>query len=268
MKLEIGCDLTVEAPLPCPCVGMLRPRSGDAQWLASESYLFEPPLTPTEFVDVHGNLCQRFVAPAGRLRIRVASQVHTEAEIAVDPTASLMPIETLPDAVLGFLLPSRYCPADRLQAKAAEIVGNATPGYAQVEAIRRWIHSTLEYRYGVSDASTDALGTLADGAGVCRDFSHVGIALARALRIPARMVVGYLYQLDPMDLHAWFEAWVGGRWYTFDATQAEPRGGRVVLAYGRDAADVAFLSNYGDLQTVEMQVRVGLLDGGAAGTGG
>ena len=102
----------------------------------------------------------------------------------------------------------------------------------QVEAIRAWIQSNLAYRYGSSDASTDAVATLERGAGVCRDFAHVGMALTRALRIPARMVVGYLLGLEPMDLHAWFEAYVGGRWYTFDATQVAARGGRVVLAYG------------------------------------
>ncbi|RYF29408.1 MAG: transglutaminase family protein, partial [Comamonadaceae bacterium] len=114
----------------------------------------------------------------------------------------------------------------------------------------------VEYKYGVSDGSTDALDTLDTGSGVCRDFAHIGASLCRALRIPARMVVGYLYELDPMDMHAWFEAYVGGRWYTFDATQSEPRGGRLVVAYGRDAADVAFLSNYGPLEIGDMKVTV------------
>jgi transglutaminase-like putative cysteine protease len=115
----------------------------------------------------------------------------------------------------------------------------------------------LSCRYGVSDASTDALETMDAGAGVCRDYAHVGITLCRSLRIPARMVVGYLYGLEPMDLHAWFEAYLDGRWYTFDPTQSAPRGGRIVVAYGRDAADVAFLTNYGWLTTLEMQVWVG-----------
>ena len=170
-------------------------------------------------------------------------------------------VEALGQAALGwllgalvFLLPSRYCPSDKLESRAREIVGTASPGYGQVEAIRAWIQAHLEYRYGSSNVSTDAADTLAAGAGVCRDFAHVGIALTRALRIPARMVVGYLHQLEPMDLHAWFEAFVGGRWYTFDATQQQPRGGRVVLAYGRDAADVAFISNYGPLVSTKMTV--------------
>ncbi len=256
MRLKAICDITVEAPHPCPVIAMLRPASGLAQWLASERYAFSASIRPTEFVDGYGNLCQRFTVPSGRLRIRVESVVETDDSIAVAPEAPLTLIHDLPDAVTQYLLQSRYCPSDKMSDRAWEIVGNAQQGYAQVEAIRGWIHRNIRYEYGVSDPSTDALGTLADGAGVCRDFSHSGIALCRSLRIPARMVVGYLYQLDPMDLHAWFEAYVGGRWYTFDATQQQPRGGRIVVAYGRDAADVAFLSNYGALETVEMQVSV------------
>lgn len=256
MRLKASCDLTLEAEAPCPVIGMLRPRSGAAQWLASESYLFEPVLRTTEFVDAYGNLCQRFVVPAGQVRIRVDSVVDTEDHIAVDASAPATPVEALPDDVLQFLLQSRYCPSDKLSGRAERIVGDAAPGYAQVEAIRAWIHQNIEYQYGTSDATTDALDTLTAGAGVCRDFAHVGMTLCRCLHIPARMVVGYLHQLDPMDLHAWFEAFVGGRWYTFDATQDQPRGGRIVVAYGRDAADVAFLSNYGGLKTTAMDVSV------------
>lgn len=260
MRLRASCDLTIESAEPCPVVGMLRPSSGLAQWLARESYYLEPHVRVTEYVDGFGNLCQRFVAPKGRMRIRVDAEVEAEDSIAVEPNAPPTPVDQLPDAALQFLLQSRYCPSDKIQDQAREIVGDAAPGYAQVEAIRAWIHRNIEYRYGVSNATTDALDTLAEGAGVCRDYSHVGIALCRSLRIPARMVVGYLYRLDPMDLHAWFEAFLDGRWYTFDATQDQPRGGRIVIAYGRDAADVAFLSNYGELETVAMDVSVELCD--------
>ncbi len=256
MRLHASCDITLDAAQDCPVVAMLRPISGKAQWLTGESYAFEPHVRPTEYVDSFGNMCQRFVVPAGRMRIRVEAVVETEAEIAVEPNAGPSAIEDMPDGVLRFLLQSRYCPSDKMGDRAAAIVDGIAPGYAQVEAIRAWIQQNIEYRYGVSSESTDALDTLQAGAGVCRDFSHIGIALCRSLRIPARMVVGYLYQLDPMDLHAWFEAHVGGRWFTFDATQEQPRGGRIVVAYGRDAADVAFLSNYAALETVGMQVTV------------
>lgn len=256
MRLQAHAHITVECPHPCPVVAMLRPRSGAAQWVVSERYCIDPWVRPREYVDAFGNLCQRFIAPAGRTALQVQSELIVDTELAVNPDAGHTPIDELPDEVLVYLLQSRYCPSDKLEPKAREIVQGLAPGYAQVERIRQWIHDNHEYRYGVSQESTDALDTMQARAGVCRDFAHIGAALCRALRIPARLVVGYLYRLDPMDLHAWFEAFVGGRWYSFDATQTQPRGGRVVLAYGRDAADVAFLSNYADMQVVDMQVGV------------
>ena len=256
MRLKAVCEMTLSATDNCPTVAMLRPASGQAQWLASESYRFDPAVRCTEYTDSYGNLCQRFVVPQGSMRISVEVVVDVEEQIAVDPDAALTPLAEAPDSVLQFLLASRYCPSDKLGDKAAEVAGEALPGYAQAEAIRAWIHKHIEYRYGVSEATTDALDTLEHGAGVCRDFAHIGISLCRALQIPARMVVGYLHRLDPMDLHAWFEAFVGGRWYTFDATQDAPRGGRIVVAYGRDAADVAFITNYGEMKTDELKVSV------------
>lgn len=258
MRLQAGCELLVEAESDCAVVAMLRPRSGDAQWLASGSYRFDPHVMPTEYVDAFGNLCQRFVVPRGQMTIRVELEVETEAVLAVATDAPPTPPAALPDDVLQYLLPSRYCPSDRAVAQAQDIVARAAPGYAQVEAIRSWIHRNIAYRYGESTASTDAMETLQQRAGVCRDYTHVGLMFCRSLQIPARMVVGYLHGLAPMDLHAWFEAYLDGRWYAFDATQDAPRGGRIVVAYGRDAADVAFLTNYGPLQTRDMQVWVGL----------
>lgn len=265
MRLKAGCDMTLETPADaCPVVAMLRPRSGLAQWLASERYVFDPHVRATEYVDAYGNLSQRFIVPKGGMRIQFEVVVETADTIAVTPDAPATLVDKLPDDALQFLLQSRYCPSDKMEGRVSEIVAGLAPGYAQVEAIRAWIHQNIVYRYGVSQATTDAIDTLGDGAGVCRDFAHVGIAFCRSLRIPARMVVGYLYQLDPMDLHAWFEAFIGDRWYTFDATQAEPRGGRIVVAYGRDAADVAFISNYGPLQTKAMKVWVEQDGGGSA----
>jgi transglutaminase-like putative cysteine protease len=265
MRLRATCSMTVEAPADSPVIAVLRPRSGHAQWMVSERYELAPWVPTTEYVDAYGNLCQRFTIPQGRMRIEVEMVLQADEQIAVAPDAPHTPVAALPDDVLHYLLPSRYCPSDRMGGKALEIAQGSTPGYGQVEAIRAWIHGNLEYRYGVSEATTDAIDTLGHGAGVCRDFSHVGISLCRALKIPARMVVGYLHRLDPMDMHAWFEAFVGGRWYTFDATQAEPRGGRIVVAYGRDAADVAFMSDYGpqSVKVEEMKVAVERLDDAA-----
>lgn len=256
MRLDASCEMSLNVDAPTPLVAMLRPRSGEGQWVVSEAYEVEPFVPIVEYVDAYGNLCQRLTAPQGSFRIRVQATVETPDFIAVERGAPYTPIDELPDSVLQFLLASRYCPSDKTEEIARDITAGAKPGYDQVEAIRKHVHEKFEYKYGVSNASTDALETLNVKKGVCRDFAHVGISLCRSLRIPARMVVGYLYKLDPMDLHAWFEAFVGGRWYTFDATQPEPRGGRVTVAYGRDAADVAIFTEYGPIKMKKMNVAV------------
>lgn len=258
MKLQASCSLTATAYSDCPVIAMLRPRSGAAQTVQHDHYALQPAIPMTEYIDNFGNLCQRFVVPQGELWLQVAVVMTVERHIDIAPQAPRTPVDQLPHPVLAYLLQSRYCPSDKMDEQARRIAGDALPGYDQAEQIRAWIHAMLIYQYGVSTTATDALDTLNQGAGVCRDFAHVGIALCRSLQIPARFVVGYLHGLQPMDLHAWFEAFVGGRWYTFDATQDAPRGGRIVLAYGRDAADVAFLSDYGTqpLQINQMQVDV------------
>jgi transglutaminase-like putative cysteine protease len=263
MRLEAGCQIGFEAAAPTPVVLMLRPRSGSGQWVIKEEYRLTPSIPVVEYTDSYGNLCQRLVVPEGAFQVKTTAVVETADSIDVQPGAPYLPVENLPNEVLQFLLPSRYCPADRMADLALEIIGNAAPGYDQVEVIRHWINTQIKYEYGTSDASTWALDTAEQRVGVCRDFAHLGIALCRALNIPARMVVGYLYQLDPMDLHAWFEAYLGGsgdisegRWYTFDATQPQPRGNRIMIAYGRDAADVALATQFGPMQLQTMQVWV------------
>lgn len=256
MLLSAICEITFECSGPTPFILMLRPRSGVAQWVVREEYLLEPVADAVEYVDGFGNLCQRLIAPAGRFMIHTSAQVRTAATIDVHPGTPFTPVQELPDQVLPFLLPSRYCESDQFSAQALDIVGDAQPGYDQVEAIRAWIHREFTYQYGTSTTSTSALDTLQQRKGVCRDFAHLGIALCRSLSIPARMVVGYLHQLEPMDQHAWFEAFMGGRWYTFDATQAVPRGGRISTAYGRDAADVALATQFGPAQLTALLVQV------------
>lgn len=256
MRLVAHNNVRVRCEQDCPLVAMLRPRSGGGQWVVAERYDVEPWVPAREFVDGYGNLCQRFVVPQGELSFRVTSELEVADQVAVDAHAPLTPVEMLPDDALVYLLQSRYCPSDRMEEQAREVVRGCAPGYGQAARISDWVGERLEYRYGVSDQSTDALLSLQHGAGVCRDFAHVGVSLCRAIRIPARYVVGYLHELDPMDMHAWYEAFIGGRWYTFDPTQAEPRGGRIVVGYGRDIADVAFLSNYGPLEITEMKVEV------------
>ncbi len=247
---------------------MLRPRSGLGRWIVQEEYELEPPVPVVEYADSYGNLCQRLVAPQGAFRVRTSACVETADAIDVQPGAPFIPVEHLPDSVLQFVLPSRYCQSDLVGDLALTIVGDAAPGYDQVEAIRHWVHTQISYQYGTSNASTSALDAIETHVGVCRDFAHLGIALCRSLNIPARMVVGYLHGLKPMDLHAWFEVFLGGgdgsfvagRWYTFDATQAEARGNRVAIAYGRDAADVALATQFGPIQLLAMQVWVTQLE--------
>ncbi|GAB3329903.1 transglutaminase family protein [Larkinella ripae] len=256
MKLFAGCELLYDVPAPAPVVLMLRPRSGTGQWIISEEYQIEPNVPVVEYTDSYGNLCQRLVSPAGAFKIQISLVAETADSIDTAPGAPFVPVQDLPDDVLQFLLPSRYCQSDRLGALAVDITNGFTPGYDQVEAIRSWIQNNITYQYGTSDASTSAVETAEKRIGVCRDFTHLGISFCRSLSIPARMVVGYLHQLDPMDLHAWFEAFVDGRWYTFDATQKVPRGNRIVVAYGRDAADVALATQYGPMMLKEMKVWV------------
>ncbi|HEY9697502.1 MAG TPA: transglutaminase family protein [Trichocoleus sp.] len=256
MRLEAGCQISFEADAPTPLILMLRPRSGDGQWVVREEYLLEPTAPVAEYTDVYGNLCQRLVTPQGAFQVRTSAVVETAEAIDLEPGTPFTPVQDLPETVLQYLLPSRYCQADLLSDLAWEIVGDAVPGYDQVEAIRQWIQTQIKYEYGTSNASTSAIDTAQQRVGVCRDFTHLGIALCRSLNIPARMVVGYLYQLDPMDLHAWFEAYVGDRWYTFDATQKQPLGNRISIAYGRDAADVALATQFGPLELINMQVWV------------
>lgn len=256
MKLDVGCSMSFESAWPTPAILMLRPRSGEGQWVMAERYQIEPELAIAEFTDAYGNLCQRIVVPAGSTSISVQATVDTSNGIDVDVTAPRVPIELVPDWVTQFLLPSRYCPSDLVFQQAIEIVAGALPGYPQAEAIRAWIEREIRYEYNTSSASTSAVDTLASKRGVCRDFAHLGIALCRSVDIPARMVVGYLHELDPMDQHAWFEAFVGGRWFTFDATQRGPKGNRVTVAYGRDAADVALVTQFGPMELLTMEVYV------------
>ncbi len=256
MRLKATNRIAVHCEEDCPLAAILRPRSGDAQWVVAERYEITPSVPATEYVDCFGNLCQRYTLPRGDSRISVEVEIEVADQIAVDRHAPQVPPGMLPDETLVYLLQSRYCPSDKMEERARAIVQGCVAGYPQAERICEWIRDNLEYRYGVSEESTCALDTLEQGAGVCRDFAHVGVALCRSLALPARVVVGYLHGLDPMDMHAWYEVFLGGRWYAFDATQSQPRGGRIVVAHGRDAADVAFLSNYGPLEITDMEVSV------------
>jgi len=247
MWLRTGCNITFDVDIPTPFILMLRPRSGFQQWVARDSYALKPSVPVIEFTDNYGNLCQRLIAPVGEFSIITSADILTTENIDVDFGASFDEVQNLPDSVLTYLLPSRYCQSDQFVELAQEIVADMPLGYVQVDAIVSWIQENIQFNSESPHFQISAIEVNQKKEGVCRDLAHLGIALCRALCIPARIVVGYLHELKPMDFHAWFEAYVGGRWYTFDPTQAQPKGGRVALAYGRDAADVAVFNQFGPL---------------------
>ncbi len=257
MWLETSCGLTFEIQVPTTFVLMLRPRSGSQQWIVKEEYRLRPSVPVSEFTDFYGNLCQRLVAPSGRFSINTAASVMVPDQIDRAPGAPFVEVQYLPDEVLAYLLPSRYCESDRFYNMAVEITAGKLLGYDQVAAIEAWLRSAIEYIPGSSNVPVSAVDVNLRQSGVCRDLSHLGIALCRSLSIPARLVVGYLDGLEPMDMHAWFEAYVAGRWYAFDATQKELRPGYVAIGYGRDAADVAVYNQFGlAVYPLSQEIRV------------
>ncbi|MEI6534205.1 MAG: transglutaminase family protein [Verrucomicrobiaceae bacterium] len=260
MILDASCQLDYRITEEVPVIFMLRPRSGWAQWIMREEFHIHPQVPVIEFTDVYGNLCQRTVMAAGEFHLSVKYRVLVPDSVDADVLAPRMAVQHLPTDILHFLLPSRYCQSDELSALACSIVGDSACGYQQVAAIRSWVRENVIYTEGASDSSTSARETAQTKRGVCRDFAHLGIGLCRAIDVPARMVVGFLHRLVPMDLHAWFEAYIGGRWFTFDASQDVTSGNRIVIAYGRDAADVALATMFGPFTMQNMKVKVEAAD--------
>lgn len=242
---------------------MLRPRRQEGQSVIQEGFEITPPVPFSEYTDIYNNPCQRAILPVGQVTIttQIQAQVNVTKPIPM-PVPEYVLIDDLPDDVMHYLLPSRYCQSDvpEIGKLAMEIAGNFKPGYDQVEEIRKWIHQHVKYQYGVSNSFTTALDTAQSRIGVCRDFTHLAIALCRNLSIPARMTVGYLDKLQEMDLHAWFEVYIGGGWYTFDAVQPQTEGYRIEIAHGRDAADVAMITQFGNATLQSLHVEVELLD--------
>ncbi len=255
MWLQTSFEIEFFIEIPTPLILMLRPRSGAQQWIAREEYLLYPSVPVFEFTDDYGNLCQRLVAPPGEFKLSTSARIMTADSIDQAPGGAFVDVQNLPDYVLKYLLPSRYCESDRFGDMAAEITANQQPGYDQVAQIERWLHTSIGFQPGSSFSALSAIEVNQNQSGVCRDLSHLGIALCRSLSIPARMVVGYLYDLEPMELHAWFEAYVADRWFTFDATQSSKKGGYVAIGYGRDAADVAIYNQFGPA-VLPLQQRV------------
>lgn len=245
MWIRVTCSLYFRMEESTPLILMLRPRIDIRQWVARETYTLEPKVPVTSFTDIFGNHCQRLVAPRGEFRVETSADVMTTDTPEQIHYTYFVEIPNLPESTLIYLHPSRYCESDRFNQMAREIVGDQAPGYDQVIAIKDWIQRTIKYQPESSVFPESAVEVNQKGIGVCRDLAHLGITLCRSISIPARMVVGYLYGLQPMDLHAWFEVFVGGNWHTIDPTQKDLRAGRVAIAYGRDAADVAVYTQFG-----------------------
>ena len=221
MWLKASCSLEFQITVPTPFLLMLRPRSGRQQWIAREEYVLSPSVPAVEFTDSYGNLCQRLVAPAGYFSVRTSVDIETADASDTALGAAFIEVQLLPDDTLPFLYPSRYCDSDRFSEMAASLVFGLKPGYEQCNAIVDYIRNAIAYTPGFGQQIISASEVNQQGHGVCRDMAHLGIACCRALSIPARMVVGYLEALEPMDLHAWFEAYIGNRWYTFDPVQPD-----------------------------------------------
>jgi transglutaminase-like putative cysteine protease len=263
MKMRGRSVFTYDVYTPTNVTTMLRPRRQDGQSVLLEGFDINPQVVFSEYTDIYGNPCQRFVLPVGQVTISTEVQANVNVTKPIpNPVPEFMLIGNLPDEVMHYLLPSRYCQSDlsEISKLAMEIAGNFVPGYDQVEEIRKWIHHNITYQYGVTDSTTTALDLARIRIGVCRDFTHLAIALCRSLSIPARMTVGYLDKLQEMDLHAWFEVFIGGQWYTFDAVQEFTEGYRIEIAHGRDAADVAMITQFGNATLQSLHVEVELLD--------
>lgn len=204
------------------------------------------------FLDHYGNLCRRFVAPAGGVLIEASGIAHDDGHPdAVERGAVETRPEHLPDDVMMYLLGSRYCETDKLSNMAWSLFGGLQPGWDRVQAIVDFVHNHITFNYAFANATRTATGAFEEKIGVCRDFAHLAVALCRCLNIPARYCNGYLGDIGvpkdpaPMDFSAWFEVWLGGRWYTFDARHNKPCIGRIVIARGRDATDVAMVNSFG-----------------------
>lgn len=263
MKMQGRGVFTYDVYAPTTVTTMLRPRRQEGQSIIQEGFNIEPSVPFSEYTDIYGNPCQRTILPVGRVTIttEVQANVNKTKEIP-SPAPAYMLVGDLPDEIMHYILPSRYCESDlhEINMLAMEIAGNVETGYAQVEAIRTWIHQHVKYQYGTTNSATTALDVARNRIGVCRDFTHLAIALCRNLCIPTRMTVGYLDKLKDMDLHAWFDAYLGGEWYTFDAVQEKTEGYRIEIAHGRDAADVAMVTQYGNATLQSLHVEVQLLE--------
>jgi transglutaminase-like putative cysteine protease len=262
MKIRVGYELIYDLPQPTPMIMVLGTHFTRASDVVVPDLLTTSPSVPIHaYRDLFGNWCTRIVAPAGRIRLS-ADGVVRDAGMpdAVVPSAPQHAVEDLPAEALVFLLASRYCETDRLSDIAWKLFEGAPPGWARVQAICDFVHRHIVFGYEHARATKTAWEALNEGKGVCRDYAHLAVAFCRCMNIPARYCTGYLGDIgipppySPMDFAGWFEAYLGGRWHTFDPRNNIPRIGRVLIAFGRDAADVPIAHTFGPNTLVSFKV--------------
>jgi transglutaminase-like putative cysteine protease len=253
MLIHIGYELVFDLQAPVSILLMLYTHPEQAHLLRRPEKLTVDPQIPVhEFTDWFGNHAARVHAPAGKLRLHYDNVIEDSGEHEPKiESARLHPVDELPDECLQFLLASRYCEVDRMMQMAWDLFGKTPPTWERVQAVMDWVHGNTTFGYQFARPTKTAFDMCSEKQGVCRDFMHLAITLLRALNIPARYATGYLGDIGvpiapfPMDFSAWFEVYLGNRWYTLDARHNEPRIGRVLQARGRDAVDVALTTSFG-----------------------
>lgn len=253
MKLRVGYEFNYLFPQPTPCLLALNIHHSRVGDLVAPDHVLTLPAAPMRgYRDSFGNWCNRMVAPAGRMRIWTDALVRDLGQPdPVAPGAWQALVDQLPDDALLFLLPSRFCESDKLLDLSWQLFGKAKPGWGRVQAICDFVHGRIAFDYAKARPTRTANEAYVEGVGVCRDYAHLAISFCRALNIPARYCTGYLSDIGtplphaPGDFAAWFEAYLDGQWYTFDPRNNSARIGRILIARGRDAADVAMVTTFG-----------------------
>ncbi|MFL6600270.1 MAG: transglutaminase family protein [Steroidobacteraceae bacterium] len=273
MQIRLGYELIYQSAQPTPMILNLNVHYTRAADLVRADHMLTEPWVPLSlYRDGFGNWCTRLVAPAGQIRITSDAIINDRGvPDPVVPNAQQNSVETLPEETLVYLLGSRYCDTDNLSTVAWGLFGTITPGWPRVQAVCDFVHQHLTFGYQFARATRTASEAYKERQGVCRDFAHLAVTLCRCLNIPARYCTGYLGDIGvppvpaPMDFSGWFEAYVGGSWYTFDARHNVPRIGRVLIARGRDAADVAISMTFGPSTLASFKVWTDEIKQPAAG---
>ncbi|MEO5658972.1 MAG: transglutaminase family protein [Polaromonas sp.] len=253
----LDCLLEYEVSGPAHFLFNIEAAFHAGQEVTEERLTITPSMKVRHFCDERsGNRFIRLDAPNGVLSVNYHARVQLQA-LPVPLQLNETPVSALPDEVLHYLMPSRYCESDSLSRVAQQMFGRLPPGMSRVQAIESWIYESIQYQPGFTQSTTTARDVFVQRIGVCRDFAHLGITLCRALNIPARLVVGYVnFEEPPQDFHAVFEAWLDGRWVTFDATRSAPIDRLVRIGTGRDAKDVAFATIFGAVKMLRMAITV------------